>query len=86
MEFADLGNNCEIRSEGKRVRSAVAGMPMINYEQCGQIGLQGPVPGQMEIDYTEITVEELPQGSVAEFLKSGTQGFAGGSRHGWRCR
>lgn len=63
----DDWNDYEIRCEGKRVRSAINGVPMIDYtepddaiEQFGQIGLQVHGGGQTEIYYKDITVEELP--------------------------
>jgi hypothetical protein len=60
-------NDYEIRCEGKRIRTAINGVPMIDYtepddsiEQVGQIGLQVHGGGQTEIYYKDITVEELP--------------------------
>jgi len=60
-------NDYEIRCEGKRIRSAINGVPMIDYtepedsiEQFGQIGLQVHGGGQTEIYYKDITIEELP--------------------------
>jgi hypothetical protein len=60
-------NEYEIRCEGKRIRSAINGVAMIDYteaddsiEQFGQIGLQVHGGGQTEVFYKDITVEELP--------------------------
>jgi hypothetical protein len=60
-------NEYEIRCEGRRVRTAINGVPMIDYtepddsiEQFGQIGLQVHGGGQTEIYYKDITIEELP--------------------------
>lgn len=63
----DDWNDYEIRCEGKRIRTAMNGVPMIDYtepddsiEQFGQIGLQLHGGGQTEIYYKDITIEELP--------------------------
>ena len=63
----DDWNEYEIRCEGKRIRTAINGVPMIDYtetddsiEQFGQIGLQVHGGGQTEVFYKDITVEELP--------------------------
>jgi hypothetical protein len=60
-------NDYEVRCEGKRIRTAINGVPMIDYtepddsiEQFGQIGLQVHGGGQTEIHYKDITIEELP--------------------------
>jgi hypothetical protein len=60
-------NDYEIRCEGKRIRTAINGVPMIDYtepddsiEQFGQLGLQVHGGGQTEIYYKDITIEELP--------------------------
>lgn len=60
-------NDYEIRCEGKRIRTAINGIPMIDYtepddsiEQFGQIGLQVHGGGAAEAYYKDITVEELP--------------------------
>jgi hypothetical protein len=59
-------NDYEIRCEGKRIRTAINGVAMIDYtepddtiEQFGQIGLQVHGGGQTEIHYKDITIEEL---------------------------
>jgi hypothetical protein len=63
----DDWNDYEIRCEGKRIRTAINGVPMIDYtepddaiEQFGQIGLQVHGGGVAEAWYKDITVEELP--------------------------
>lgn len=63
----DDWNDYEIRCEGKRIRTDINGVPMIDYtepddsiEQFGQIGLQVHGGGQTEIHYKDITIEELP--------------------------
>lgn len=63
----DDWNDYEIRCEGKRIRTAINGVPMIDYteaddsiEQFGQIGLQVHGGGQAEAYYKDITIEELP--------------------------
>jgi len=60
-------NNYEIRCEGKRIRTSINGVPMIDYsepddsiEQFGIIGLQVHGGGQTEAWYKNITIEELP--------------------------
>jgi hypothetical protein len=60
-------NEYEIRCEGKRVRTSINGVPMIDYtepddsiEQFGQIGLQVHGGGVTEIYYKDITLEMLP--------------------------
>jgi hypothetical protein len=59
-------NDYEIRCEGKRIRTAINGVPMIDYtepddsiEQFGQIGLQVHGGGETEIYYKDISIEEL---------------------------
>ena len=63
----DDWNEYEIRCEGKRIRTSINGVAMIDYteaddsiEQFGQIGLQVHGGGQTEVFYKDITVEELP--------------------------
>ncbi len=58
-------NEYEIRCEGKRIRTKINGIEMIDYtelddsiEQHGQIGLQVHGGGKAEIYYKDITIEE----------------------------
>jgi 3-keto-disaccharide hydrolase len=60
-------NEYLIRCEGKRIRSFINDVPMIDYTetddaipQFGIIGLQIHGGGQAEASYRDITVEELP--------------------------
>jgi 3-keto-disaccharide hydrolase len=60
-------NQYEIRCQGKRIRTAINGVPMIDYtepdekiEQFGIIGLQIHQGGPAEASYKEITIQELP--------------------------
>lgn len=60
-------NNYVIRCEGKRVRTSINGVDMIDYtepddviEQFGQLGLQVHGGGKAEIYYKDIAIEELP--------------------------
>lgn len=63
----DDWNDYEIRCEGKRVKTSINGVPMIDYtepddsiEQFGLIGLQVHGGGVTEIYYKDITLEVLP--------------------------
>jgi hypothetical protein len=63
----DDWNEYVIRCEGKRIRSSINDVPMIDYtepddsvEQFGIIGVQIHGGGQAEAWYKDITVEELP--------------------------
>lgn len=63
----DEWNEYEIRCEGKRVRTSINGVAMIDYtepddsiEQFGQIGLQVHGGGVTEIFYKDIAIEILP--------------------------
>jgi hypothetical protein len=60
-------NEYEIRAEGKRIRTSINGVAMIDYTepddaipQHGLIGLQVHGNGKTEVFYKDITVEELP--------------------------
>jgi hypothetical protein len=60
-------NEYEIRAEGRRIRTALNGVPMIDYTetdpalpQFGLIGLQIHGGAVAEASYKDITVEELP--------------------------
>ncbi len=60
-------NEYRIRCEGKRIRTWLNGVPMIDYTepddsipQRGRIGLQIHGGGKAEASYKDITVEELP--------------------------
>ena len=60
-------NEYEIRCEGKRIRTSINGVPMIDYTeeddslpQRGKIGLQVHGSGKTEAWYKDITIEELP--------------------------
>jgi hypothetical protein len=60
-------NDYEIRCVGKRIQSAINGVPMIDYTepddaipQFGLLGLQIHGNGVTEVFYKDITVEELP--------------------------
>jgi hypothetical protein len=63
----DDWNDYEIRCEGKRVKTSINGVPMIDYtepddsiEQFGLIGLQVHGGGVTEIYYKDITLDVLP--------------------------
>ena len=63
----DDWNDYEIRCEGRRVRTAISGVPMIDYtepdeslEQWGLIALQIHGGAVAEASYKDITIEELP--------------------------
>ena len=63
----DDWNQYEIRCEGKRIRTSINGVPMIDYTepddsipQFGLLGLQIHGGGPAVASYKEITVEELP--------------------------
>ena len=63
----DDWNQYEIRCEGKRIRTSINGVPMIDYTepddsipQFGLLGLQIHGGGPAVVSYKEITVEELP--------------------------
>jgi len=60
-------NQYEIRAEGKRIRTTINGVEMIDYTepddaipQFGLIGLQVHGNGKTEAWYKDITIEELP--------------------------
>ena len=60
-------NDYEIRCEGRRIRTSINGVAMIDYTepdeaipQFGLIGLQVHGGGVTEVSYKEITLEELP--------------------------
>jgi hypothetical protein len=60
-------NEYEIRCEGKRIRSSINGVAMIDYTepdgslpQYGKIGLQVHGGGKTEAWYKDITIEQLP--------------------------
>ena len=60
-------NEYEIRCEGKRIRSSINGVAMIDYTepddslpQHGKIGLQVHGGGKTEAWYKDITIEQLP--------------------------
>ena len=60
-------NEYLIRCEGKRIRTSINGVPMIDYTeeddslpQRGKIGLQVHGSGKTEAWYKDITIEELP--------------------------
>jgi len=60
-------NEYEIRAEGKRIRTAINGVLMVDYTepddtipQHGLLGLQVHSGGKTEMSYKEITIEVLP--------------------------
>ena len=63
----DDWNQYEIRGEGKRLRSSINGVAMIDYTepddtipQWGLVGLQIHGGGPAEASYKDITIDELP--------------------------
>ncbi|MBM3877311.1 MAG: DUF1080 domain-containing protein [Verrucomicrobia bacterium] len=60
-------NEYEIRAEGRRIRTSINGVAMVDYTepddsipQHGLLGLQVHGGGKTEMSYKDITVEELP--------------------------
>jgi hypothetical protein len=60
-------NEYEIRAEGKRIRTWINGVAMVDYTepddtipQHGLLGLQVHGGGKTEMSYQDITIEELP--------------------------
>jgi hypothetical protein len=63
----DDWNEYLIRCEGKRIRTSINDVPMVDYTepddsipQHGLIGLQVHGGGKTQVYYKDITVEELP--------------------------